>query len=209
MGRVFANGPGDQGSMPGWVILKTQKWYIMPPCLTFSIIRYESRVKWSNRVKGVVLSPTPRCSSYWKGSLQVAFDYGRQLYFNFIYIYVYIYIYIYILIYNLPAFTVTKKKKKKPCQNSEITNLESLPGEKRKKLSGKKKKRPTSSHQLKKIKRYAISWSKEQDPTAKCCNATITKSAQYEIEPITKIKSQVGTILLQFLKRLLRVPSTD
>ena len=25
MGRVFANGPGDQGSIPGWVIPKTQK----------------------------------------------------------------------------------------------------------------------------------------------------------------------------------------
>ena len=25
MSRVFANGPGDQGSIPGWVILKTQK----------------------------------------------------------------------------------------------------------------------------------------------------------------------------------------
>ena len=25
--------------------------------------------------------PTPRCCSYWKGSLLVALDYGRQLYF--------------------------------------------------------------------------------------------------------------------------------
>ena len=59
-----------------------------------------------------------------------------------------------------------------------------------------------------KINIYAISWSKEQN--AKCCNATITKSAQYLIEPITKIKSRVGTILLQFrLKRLHRVPSPD
>ena len=24
------------------------KWYLMPPCLTLSIIRYGSRVKWSN-----------------------------------------------------------------------------------------------------------------------------------------------------------------
>ena len=37
-------------------------------------------------------SPTPRCSSYWKGSLLVAFDYRRQLYlllplnFSFIFI---------------------------------------------------------------------------------------------------------------------------
>ena len=25
MSRVFANGPGDRGSIPGWVIPKTQK----------------------------------------------------------------------------------------------------------------------------------------------------------------------------------------
>ena len=37
MGRVFANGPGHQSSIPGRVILK--KWYLMPPCLTLSIIR--------------------------------------------------------------------------------------------------------------------------------------------------------------------------
>ena len=29
----------------GRVILKTQKWYFMPPCLTLSIIRYGLRVK--------------------------------------------------------------------------------------------------------------------------------------------------------------------
>ena len=46
MGRVFTNGLGDQGSISGQVILK--KWYLMPPCLTLSIIRYVLRVKWSN-----------------------------------------------------------------------------------------------------------------------------------------------------------------
>ena len=39
-----------------------------------------NRLKWSNPEKGVAPSPTPGCSSYWKGSLLVAFDYGRQLY---------------------------------------------------------------------------------------------------------------------------------
>ena len=57
-----------------------EKWYLIPPCLTLSIIKYISRVKWSNPGKGVVPSPTPRCSSYWKGSLQVALNYSRQLY---------------------------------------------------------------------------------------------------------------------------------
>ena len=30
MSRVFANGPGDRGSIPGRVIPKTQKWYLIP-----------------------------------------------------------------------------------------------------------------------------------------------------------------------------------
>ena len=37
--RVFANGPGDRGSIPDWVIPKLKKWYLMLPCLTRSIIR--------------------------------------------------------------------------------------------------------------------------------------------------------------------------
>ena len=39
MSRVFTNGPGDWGSIPGQVIPKTQKWYLMPPYSTLSIIR--------------------------------------------------------------------------------------------------------------------------------------------------------------------------
>ena len=33
------------------------KWYLMPPCLTLSIIRHVSRVKWCNPGKGVASSP--------------------------------------------------------------------------------------------------------------------------------------------------------
>ena len=54
----------------------------MPPCLTLSIIRYGSRVKWVNPGKGVAPSPTPWCGSYRKGSLRVTLDYSRQLYFT-------------------------------------------------------------------------------------------------------------------------------
>ena len=32
-----------------------KKWFLIPPCLTLSIIRYISRVKWSNPGKGVAL----------------------------------------------------------------------------------------------------------------------------------------------------------
>ena len=36
---VFTNGPRDRGLIPGRVISKTQKWYLMPSCLIFSIYR--------------------------------------------------------------------------------------------------------------------------------------------------------------------------
>ena len=47
--RAFANGPEDLGS-----IQRFKKWYLIPPCLTLSIIRYRSNVKWSNPGKRVV-----------------------------------------------------------------------------------------------------------------------------------------------------------
>ena len=60
-------------------ICRVIKWYLIPPCLTLSNIRYVSRVKWNNPEKGVAPSPESRCCSYWKGSLLVTLDYGRQL----------------------------------------------------------------------------------------------------------------------------------
>ena len=84
MGRVFANGLRDWGSISS---SSHSKWYLMPICLTLSIIRYGSRVKWSNPGNGAVPSPIPWYSSYWKGSLRVTLNYGRQLYFTYIYIY--------------------------------------------------------------------------------------------------------------------------
>ena len=44
-----------------WVHTKDSK---NGTCLTLSNIRYVSRVKWTNPGKGVVPSPTPKCSSY-------------------------------------------------------------------------------------------------------------------------------------------------
>ena len=66
-GRVFANGPRDLGSISGWVIPKTLKWYLIPPCLTLINIRYVSRVKWNNQGKEAASSHTPR----WKGRFLV------------------------------------------------------------------------------------------------------------------------------------------
>ena len=107
---------------------RLKKWYLLPPCLILSIIRYISRVKCCNTEKGVVPTPTPRCSSYWRGSLYVTLDYSHQLDFmRYVWFYyyltdntistatlrmkeslynvcvcvcVYIYIYIYIYIYK-------------------------------------------------------------------------------------------------------------
>ena len=53
---------GVQSQVESYQRLK--KWYLIPPYLTLSIIRYILRVKWSNPGKGVVPSPTPWCSSY-------------------------------------------------------------------------------------------------------------------------------------------------
>ena len=63
---------GVQSQVQSYQRLK--KWYLMSPCLTLSIIRYGSRVKWSNPGNGVVPPPTPCCSSYWKGSLLVTLE---------------------------------------------------------------------------------------------------------------------------------------
>ena len=41
--RVFGNGPRDQGSIPGWVIPKTQK--MVPNAVLLSIQHYKVRIK--------------------------------------------------------------------------------------------------------------------------------------------------------------------
>ena len=78
--RVFANGPGDLGSIPGRVIPKTQKMVLDASLLNTQHykVRIKGKVKQSR--EGVAPSPTHWCSSYRKGSLRVTLDYGRQLY---------------------------------------------------------------------------------------------------------------------------------
>ena len=61
VGRVFANGSGDLGSIPGRILPKTLKMVLDNSLLnTWRVLR----VKWSNPEKGVAPSPTPRCSSH-------------------------------------------------------------------------------------------------------------------------------------------------
>ena len=78
-----ANGLGDLGSVPGRIIPKTLKMVLD----TSFLITQQYKV----RIKGKVeqsrerssAPPIPWCSSYWKGNLLVALDYGRQLYFYY------------------------------------------------------------------------------------------------------------------------------
>ena len=59
---MFANGPGDQVSIPSRDIPKIQKMVLDAALLNTQ--HYKVRVKWRNPGNGVALSPIPWCSSY-------------------------------------------------------------------------------------------------------------------------------------------------
>ena len=61
---MFANDSGDLVLSLVASYQRLLKWYLIPPSLTLSNIRYVSRVKMSNPGKGVAPSSTPLCSSY-------------------------------------------------------------------------------------------------------------------------------------------------
>ena len=82
MGRVFANCLGDWISIPGQVILKTQKMVLDADLLNTQCYKVRMKDKVSNPGKGVVPSPRPLCSSYWKGSFWFTLNYVA----NFTYI---------------------------------------------------------------------------------------------------------------------------
>ena len=78
VGRVFANGRGDLGSIPVQVIHKLLKMVLDTPFLNTHQykIHIKGKVEQSReRSSGL---PTPRCSSYWKWSHLVALDHDRQ-----------------------------------------------------------------------------------------------------------------------------------
>ena len=79
MHRIFANCPGDRGSISGWVKPKTQKMVLDASLLNTQNYKVRVKGKQSNSGKGIMPSLTYRCSSYWKMSLRVALDNGRQL----------------------------------------------------------------------------------------------------------------------------------
>ena len=71
------NSLGDWGSIPYWVIPKTQKMVLHASLLNTQHYKIWIEGKWSNPEKRLVPSPTPQCNTYWKESLQVALDYSR------------------------------------------------------------------------------------------------------------------------------------
>ncbi len=79
MVRVFANAPADLGSIPGRVILETQKMVLDASLLNTQHYKVRIKGKVDNPGKGVAPSLTPWCSSYRKWSRRVTLDYGRQL----------------------------------------------------------------------------------------------------------------------------------
>ena len=117
---------------------RLKKWYLIPPCLTLSIIRYGSRVKWSNPGKGVAPSPTPWCS---KLSKREPSGHPRLWSPTLLFICIYIYIYIFT---NLISTSIhgTEKKPWPGTREKSISNHR--PGEKEKILGSKRKKRPPS-----------------------------------------------------------------
>ena len=62
--RVFANGPGDRGSIPSQVIPKKYLKKMVLDAALLSTQHYKVRVKWSNPGNGVAPYPTPWYSSY-------------------------------------------------------------------------------------------------------------------------------------------------
>ena len=84
MVRVFANGPGDLGSISRSSHTKDSKMVLDASLLNTQHYKVRIMGKVKNPGKGVAPSPTLWCSSYRKGSLWVTLDNGRQLYFIFI-----------------------------------------------------------------------------------------------------------------------------
>ena len=67
--RVFANGPGDLGSIPGRFIPKTIKMVLDASLLNTQHYRVRIKGKVEQSMKGVAPSPTPCCSKLSKRKL--------------------------------------------------------------------------------------------------------------------------------------------
>ena len=86
--RMFNNGPGDQDSIQGRVIPKTQKMVLDAALLNTQHYEVQIKSKVEQSRERSSASPTPWYRSYWKGSLWVP----STTVTNFTYLYIYIYI---------------------------------------------------------------------------------------------------------------------
>ena len=77
MSTVFANGPGDRGSIP--VIQKAKTMVFDATLLSAQYYKVRIKDKVDNPGNGVAPSATSWYNSYWNRSLWVTFDEGRQL----------------------------------------------------------------------------------------------------------------------------------
>ena len=68
---MFANGREDRCFIAGRVIQKIQNVVLDSSLFNAQLYKVRINGKWTNRRKGVALSPKPRCRSYWKRSLRV------------------------------------------------------------------------------------------------------------------------------------------
>ena len=77
-----------QSQVKLYQILK--KYYLTPPCIRLTIVKYVSSAKWRNSGKGIAVYSSPRRSRYWKGSLRVTFkwvtNFTTFIYITFLYI---------------------------------------------------------------------------------------------------------------------------
>ena len=106
--RVFANGPGDLGSIPGRVIPKSQKMVLDASLLNTQHYKVRIKGKVGQSREGVAPSSTLWCSSYRKGSLRVTLDYGRQLYLLTWWYMISFYIFLMTLNQNMYYYTICK-----------------------------------------------------------------------------------------------------
>ena len=79
MFRVFANGLGDPGSIPGRVRAKTKKIVLDGSLLNTQHYKVKIKGKVEQSREKSSASPRPWCGSYQKANLRVTLNYGRQL----------------------------------------------------------------------------------------------------------------------------------
>ena len=113
--------------------------------------------------------------------------------------YIYIYIYIFTNLLSTSIHGYQEKRKKKRQDLDIIISWITARGKRKKYHRTKKKEKANFVTPVEKNQEICNQLVKrKRKPIVKCCNATITESAQYKVEPITKIKSRVGPFLLKF-----------